>query len=366
MHVSNRPNEPMSSYRPHNPGHDYYDAGTYLITLVVTERCPLLGTLCDDIHHPSVALTPTGRIIHEEWNRTETIQQAHGRNISTLCQVCMPDHWHGVITVGEHMDKSLGFIIQSFKSACTARWRREVTGYKESPSLAKQLVHISRGKRRAYYLTRPLIERPLFDDDYDDTICLDERHRRAMIAYVADNPRRAILRRMLPQFMQRRLHVDIDGREYAAFGNLFLLRWARKLQVFCHRRDPATGLPYEQTEAYKHEQQAWIDASMNGATVLVTPGISKGEQLMKTICLERGLPLIHLQKEPMSPYWKPEQSRFDACAGGSLLILVPWELDGMNDVNGVPSATDYSRFHNLNALAESICRFEGEAKILRG
>lgn len=110
MHVSNRPNEPMSSYRPHNPGHDYYDAGTYLITLVVTERCPLLGTLCDDIHHPSVALTPTGRIIHEEWNRTETIQQAHGRNISTLCQVCMPDHWHGVITVGEHMDKSLGFI----------------------------------------------------------------------------------------------------------------------------------------------------------------------------------------------------------------------------------------------------------------
>lgn len=24
---------------------------------------------------------------------------------------------------------------------------------------------------------------------------------------------------------------------------------------------------------------------------------------------------------PIGPYWKPERSRFDACAGGSLLIL---------------------------------------------
>lgn len=49
-------------------------------------------------------------------------------------------------------------------------------------------------------------QHPLFDDNYDDTICLDDRHREAMIAYVHDNPRRALLRRALPDLMQRCLH----------------------------------------------------------------------------------------------------------------------------------------------------------------
>ena len=87
---------------------------------------------------------------------------------------------------------------------------------------------------------------------------------------------------------------------------------------------------------------------------------------MKKACLERGYPLIHLQKEPIGAYWKPERQRFDACANGTLLILAPWDLDMMGSVNGVPSDSDYSRFHNLNALAEEICSFYGEAKILMG
>jgi hypothetical protein len=33
-------------------------------------------------------------------------------------------------------------------------------------------------------------------------------------------------------------------------------------------------------------------------------------------------------------------------------------------VNGVPSDTDYSIFHNLNHLAEVICAFEGEARVI--
>ena len=37
----------------------------------------------------------------------------------------------------------------------------------------------------------------------------------------------------------------------------------------------------------------------------------------------------------------------------------------MGSVGGVPSDSDYSRFHNLNALAEEICSFYGEARIIR-
>lgn len=380
-----------TSYRPHNPGHDYYDPGAYLITLVVTGRERRLSTLNNDEQHPDVLLTDTGRIVQEEWNKTAAIQASKGRNIETLCQVCMPDHWHGVIHVKERMDKSLGFIIQCFKSACTARWRREVTGFVEPASSSAMIRSSSTNRRHAYYSTRPLIERPLFDDDYDDTICLDDEHRRRMMAYVADNPRRAIYRRLFPLFMQRCTHITIAGRDYAAFGNLFLLQWIKKEQVFCHRmarlsqlndeerqlygyshmnilkeaeQNYTTRVPYTKTQAFRTQGNGHYLSVMAGATVLVTPGISEGEKLIKNMALERGLPLIHLQKEPIGPYWKPERQRFDACINGRLLIIAPWDASSLGDVNGIPSTTDYSQFHNLNKLAEEICRFEGRGTIV--
>ena len=51
-------------------------------------------------------------------------------------------------------------------------------------------------------------------------------------------------------------------------------------------------------------------AVMEGGTVIVTPGISRGEQLMKNECIERGYPLIHLQATPIGRYWKPEKTLF--------------------------------------------------------
>ena len=186
-----------------------------------------------------------------------------------------------------------------------------------------------------------------------------------VIAYVNDNERRAVVRRLLPDYMRRCLHVQIGGRSYGAFGNLFLLRWPRKVQVQCHRRHPITRLPYEQSDDYAKERKEWERSIIEGGTVIVTPGISRGELLMKNECIERHFPLIHLQKEAIGPYWKPEKKRFDACAEGTLLILVPWNLDEMGAVGEVPADSDYSRFHNLNSLAAELCSFTGDAKIMR-
>ena len=67
------------------------------------------------------------------------------------------------------------------------------------------------------------------------------------------------------------------------------------------------------------------------------------------MALEQKLRLIHVQAEPIGKYWKPERSRFDACAAGTLLILAPWHED-------MPTfASTYERFHYLNQLAETIC-----------
>jgi hypothetical protein len=162
---------------------------------------------------------------------------------------------------------------------------------------------LSKKQRQEYYAFVGRRQRPLFDDNYDDTVCLDERHRQAMIAYVHDNPRRALLQHLLPDVLRRCLHVQIGRRSYGAFGNLFLLRWPRKVQVMCHRRHPVSHVPYEQTDDYTNDRS-------------------------------------------------------------SLLILAPWDIDTMDAVNGIPSDSDYSRFHNLNALAAEICAFDGEARII--
>lgn len=379
-----------TAYRPRNPGHDYYGRGVYLITLVVSNREPLLSKFVTVLGHEKIALTTLGEAVLHAWLQTPTIQASHSNHVAVHACVCMPDHFHGVIEVLEPMQWSLGDIIQAFKAACTSRWQqghglpsstnRPISVYCQSPDCPawlceKALVHRSEGslirslshkQRQEYYAFVGRSQRPLFDDNYDDTVCLDERHRMAMIAYVNDNPRRVLLRRRLPDVMQRCLHIQIGERSYGAFGNLFLLRWARKVQIQCHRRHPISHLPYETTDDYARQHAEWITALLAGQTVVVTPGISRGELLMKNECLEKGYPLIHLQADPIGSYWKPERKRFDACVRGSLLILAPWNLDAMGDVAGVPADSSYSRFHNMNTLAAEICSFSGEARIIHG
>lgn len=380
------------SYRPRNAGHDYYGRGIYLITLVVSGREHLLShfVTCNDNKAPStIALTPLGEAVQEAWLQIPVRQSAHGNKVVVHACVCMPDHFHGVIEVQEPMQWSLGDIIQAFKAFCTSRWQQQqglpcstnrpisvdcISSGAPAWLREKAALHdnegalvrsMSKKQRQEYYTFLGRQQRPLFDDNYDDTVCLDERHRQAMIAYVHDNPRRARLRQLLPDHLRRCLHVQIGNRSYGAFGNFFLLKWPRKLQVMCHRSHPVSHLPYEETDDYAQERGKWEKYIMEGCSAIVTPGISRGEQLMKNECIERGYPLIHLQKDPIGQYWKPEKKRFEACVKGTLLILAPWDLDTMGNVGNVPSDSDYSRFHNLNALAAEICAFNGEAKIIK-
>jgi len=426
-----------SSYRPHDPGHDYYAPGIYLITLVVRDRnvqYAIFGELNEDLKNPAMKYSDVGKAVMACWDAIPAYQAKHGRKVKVHRAICMPDHFHGVLEVMERMDVSVGEVICGFKAGCTQRWRHllqpctaedkeaakeKLNGEPEKqsgeqemlsgrpekqsgepemqngrqiqkPYLASEalsakpdLHRMSRKQRAEYYAQHPEVQQPLWDDNYDDTICLSDpftgeysaRHFTAMLKYVDDNVRRAIVRRLRPQFMQRCLHVEMrvvtkEGldvvRNYAAFGNLFLLRWAKKVQVFCHRRAADGHTPYETTAEYQRDREQWEMQIMAGGTVIVTPGISRGECLMKELCMEKGYPLIHLQKEPIGWYWKPEARRFDACSQGRLLILAPWKAEELGDVNDVPSGTNYSMFHNLNTLAEEICRFEGDAIVKGG
>lgn len=361
-----------SPYRRHNRWHDYKARGIYLITLVISGREHLLGELNMDVNNPGVILSETGRMVEENWQKIPYYQAKYGRKIKIICCVAMPDHFHGVLFVEEDMDIKLGAVLQGFKSGCTRDWRKINRVEKTATDVAAS--HISINKRLDFYAQQPRINRPLFDPDYDDSILFRKGQLQNMIDYVKDNPRRAIYKKLYPDLFRRFQKIELAGRYYAAFGNIFLLKMPRKIPVFFHRFEQSPEnlrkphkerIRYEDTPQYQEERAALIDTATKEDVVLVNPAISKGEQIIKNDCFDMSLKMIHIQSEPIKEYFKPEKQRFEACISGNLLILSPLELDKMDNYNGIDSNTKYSKFHNINALAKEIAEYHGAAVICK-
>ena len=200
--------------------------------------------------------------------------------------------------------------------------------------------------------TASAVRFPLFEEGYHDRIIKRPGMLEVIKRYMSDNPLRAIMRRSLPNLLERRLHLRIGTHDYAAFGCIFLLKRAEKEQVFYHRKERSTGIPTEKTEAFRKNRIRQLSEARQGV-VLVSPAISKGERIVINDAINEGLPVIQLQKEPISQYWKPELRRFEACSRGTLLILSPWELD--EEIAHNSPVSDFARFHHLNELAAEIC-----------
>lgn len=347
-----------------------------MITMVIEGRKRLFGTIVGHAsglpgtdEAPHVALSVLGRRVLEE--EVPKIHRYYPM-VEVWRVAIMPDHIHLLVRVSGTMaeGKHLGMVIRGFKTGCTRAWWRwqDETGLGgETPNTAAKrgeatstaatlggeapstAAGTAQGTVADVPKASPLGKeglRPvLFERGYHDRIINRPGMLENIKRYMEENPLRARIREECPQLMERQLHLWIGRREYAAFGNLFLLKYPIKEQVFFHRKDPETGQPTETTEAYRKEHDRLLRIAEEG-TVLVTPGISKGESLVVNDALDARLPLIIIQKEPIGEYWKPSERRFFACAAGRLLILAPWSLDG---------ATDFSRFHQLNDFAKEIC-----------
>ena len=353
--------------------HDYRQRGLYMVTMVIDGRKRLFGTIAGRANGrlgtdeaPHVMLSALGRCVLEE--EVPKIHRYYPE-VEVWRVAIMPDHIHLLLMVRETLrdGKHLGMVVRGFKTGCSRAWWRlqdeaALGGKAPSTAAGKEPPGTTAGKEapgtatggnapgvalvpKASPLGKELLRPVLFEKGYHDRIINRPGMLENIKRYMQENPLRARIREECPKLMERQLHLWIGGREYAAFGNLFLLKFPIKEQVFFHRRDPRTGQPTEQTDDYQREHDRLLRLAEEG-TVLVTPGISKGESLVVSDALDARLPLILLQKEPISEYWKPPQRRFYACAAGHLLILSPWVVDG---------TSDYSRFHQLNAYAREIC-----------
>ena len=397
--------------------HDYQEAGTYMVTVVTEGRARVFGHIegsamatkkadkeawVKDWEAPHIVLSELGRRILEE--EVPKIAQFYPQ-VEVWRVAMMPDHIHLLLRVKERLPegKHLGSIVRGFKIGCTRAWwalqdagvmplvcaqpdgktpgtsATKMAGSaapvpEDSPSGCN--VNHNGNPNNNQNENNATSWRPvLFETGYHDRIINRPGMLDNIKRYMQENPLRARIREECPRLMQRQLHLWIGGREYAAFGNLFLLKYPIKQQVFFHRFTPVDEIeraailasangqtpltnkerermavdsrvaPTHLTQSYARERKQLLQQA-EGGTVLITPGISKGESIVANDAIEQQLPLILLQVRPFSQYWKPEERRYYACANGHLLILSPWQLDGISD---------YEQFHRLNDYAKEIC-----------
>lgn len=353
--------------------HDYNRPGTYMITMVTEGRKRVFGCIEGHIRgkqgtadYPHLHCSALGSLVLQE--EVKKIPMFYPM-VEVWKVALMPDHIHLLINVKKKLPagKHLGNIVRGFKTGCTRAWWKledEAScdvpcGEAQGTVLRREDIGEAQGTVSPREDMRPSGEIPstvpevfpsglrpvLFQAGYHDRIVMRDCTLDNIFRYMEENPFRAKLREETPDLMQRQLHLWIQGREYAAFGNLFLLKYPEKEQVFFHRRSKE-GIPTHLTPEYDKEKTLLLQHAEQG-TVLVTPGISEGEKGVVQAALAEHFALIILQKEPITEYWKPSQGRFYACATGRLLILAPWKVVG---------DSDYTRFHSLNDMAREICQ----------
>jgi hypothetical protein len=103
--------------------------------------------------------------------------------------------------------------------------------------------------------------------------------------------------------------------EFAAYGNIFLLRDYDRLPVMIHRADSP--------EAHAANARQWMEYAANRG-VLISPFISPAEKEIRRAAIAAGGCIIHLQNEGFEPRFKPAKADFELCSQGRLLILAPW------------------------------------------
>ncbi len=110
--------------------YDYAQAGAYFVTICTHNHVCLLGEIVEG----EMALNEFGRIVQEEWMKTEQLRP----NVSCGKFVVMPKHFHGVLIINydgrgvlqyartpsaptgfKSPSQTIGAIVRGFKSAVT-------------------------------------------------------------------------------------------------------------------------------------------------------------------------------------------------------------------------------------------------------
>lgn len=262
--------------------HDYHRAGIYMVTMVVSGRAPILGSLvCGD--RPKIIPSDLGWRI-----KLQESKKMHGvhRNVEVWKFCLMPDHVHMIIRVKTDFPQGmhLGDVIRGFKTGCN----------------------------RLYWELGGRKGQGLFETGYNDRLLKYYEHLKVWKNYLDDNPRRLYIKRQHPEFFRSIHDVQILDRSCQIIGNRFLLDNPDKEAVIVRS--------HFSEEKFKECMEGWLACCERGG-VLVGFWISEREKLVMKEAMEQGFPVIRIRDEGFGDYYKPAGSAFDACAAGQLLQI---------------------------------------------
>ena len=346
-------------------GHDYRDRQIYMITMVTEGRRPLFGYLTgrsdaspEAPDAPAICLSPLGCKVAEEWWNCER----HHPEISVMALQMMPDHLHGILFVRKQMEQPLGMALRGFKQSCNRHYRSLVLGQAPAgtsvPSVAlltgvPSVALTTQQTELAGAAGRPPEKKDrrgedrthgmLFARGYNDRLLLREGQLERWLNYLADNPRRLLMKREHPDLFRVQRNLVAGGQSFSAIGNRFLLDRPELMQVQCSR-----SMTNQEIE---EKVRTCLAACAQGA-VLVSPSISAGEKAVMRAAFDKGYPIILLQENGFTDLAKPGGQRMEACARGVLLIIAPWEHHN--------ERTTIRRHQclTLNEMARKICNKE--------
>ena len=322
--------------------------GIYHITFVVAGRQPLLGNFAIDHDEPRCLPTDLGSAISHD------LSEIHQRRpyVRLLAKQLMPDHIHVLLYVTDDCSVSIKEIARGMRQG----WRQMATTvsidpqmpsaeeYKQMPKGGTQMpkggTQMPKGgtqmpsaeeykqmPKGVTQMPKGVTQMPdtgthqlLFETPFFRTLA-HKGQLDAMIQYIHDNPRRAMLKQQNPDLFTLRRDTRVGELCFTSLGNLFLLDYPEKQPIICSRTLSEQQITAQQTDA--------LCQAENGC-ITVTAAISLGERQIAKAIRKAGFPLIILLKDgfpkagdPHEKYYKPGGVYFEACAAGRLLLLEP-------------------------------------------
>lgn len=299
-----------------------------MITMVKNPLAPLFSSISRNPEKPKISpvveLLPAGKIIYG------CLAQLHADypTLRILRWIAMPDHIHFEVFVTERTEMPLGSMIAAFKAACTKKYQQE---FPES-RLAKDNL-------------------PLFEPGFNDKIAFRAGAKDAFYNYIADNPRRYLIKKLCPEYFFHKLMIEINGTLCGIYGNLFLLDNPIKSFVRISR------IP-ERTPEFETRKKEW-EETIRSRGVLVSPFINPAEKEYRNAAIQNGNGIILIADYRFSDRKKPYKELFDQCAEGKLLII------STEQFAEPPRKMEYLHARELNAIAAAIAQLSPCSAIIR-
>lgn len=287
------PDHPHFNRRAYH--HDYTRPARYLITILKRPDLPPFSSIegnpfSKEKNAIRVKLSPSAAGIPEAISRWQ-----HKFPINAKEYVVMPDHIHICADVYAPLPNNFSRAVANLMG------------------MISKSIWLSVPEPK-----RPAELSPAFSKGFNDRIAYTDEQWHRQLQYIADNPRRYLIKKLFPDYLLKRWVMKMsDGRKFALRGNIFLLKQPYLFRV-------KTSRSYSQVEAAA-AMADWQRQLHNGA-IPVSPFIHPHEKAFRDFAIENGFSFIRICDNGFAERGAPGGKEFELMASGRLLHIASIEF----------------------------------------